>query len=446
MTRMRVLALAGLVAVVIGCARSAPTPVPTPADIASLEAARQQRPNDASVLTRLGIAYYDAKDYRKAADALRATLVIEPASYAAAVYLGLSYEELGNLDSARTSYNRASAMRISSSQREELNNRLALLTRKELTQDAQRALAQEATLANTPPVENTIAVFPLRYRGTNEEMRPLERGLSYLIVTDLSKVQRLRLLERERVQALLDEMRLADSGRVEPATGARSGRMLRAARVVQGSLQDQQTQLRLDANVVNASNATVAASGAATDRIQQLFELEKQVVLQLLDRLGIQLSAAERRAISERPTADLQAFLAFSRGLEAEDRGDYEAAAAQYNAAVARDPNFRSARDRQAQSLRMAAAIQTTPPQLAGITGGIPTGPDRPQAGPTAPRVVTLRNVITGSVPSHGGLITNQAGGTNPPTVRPPLPEAIAVDDPRTNGLTGQIIIIITRP
>lgn len=446
MTRMRALALAGLAAVVSGCARSVSTTAPTPADIPALEAARQQRPNDASVLTRLGIAYYDAKDFGKARDALRATLVVEPNSYAAAIYLGLAYEELGNLDSARVSYTRAGAMRISSSQREELNNRLTLLTRLELQQDARTALAQEATITQSPPVANTIAVFPFRYRGSNEELRPLERGLSHLIVADLSKVSRLRLLERERVQALLDEMRLADSGRVEAATGARSGRMLRAASVVQGSLQDQQNQLRLDANVVNATNAQITATGAATDRLQQLFEVEKQVVIQLLERMGITLSPAERRAISERPTADLQAFLAFSRGLEAEDRGDFQEAANQFNAAVARDPNFRTARDKQAQNQRMAAAIQTTPLQLAGIQGGIPTGGDRPQPGTPTPRVITLRNVITGSVPSHGGLITGQVGGGGPPTQRPPLPEAIQVDDPRTGGLTGQIIIIITRP
>jgi TolB-like protein len=449
MTRMRALALAGFAAVVSGCARSVQAPPPTPADIPALEAARQQRPNDGSVLTRLGIAYYDAKDFTKARDALRATLVIEPTSYAAAVYLGLSYEELGNLDSARVSYNRASAMRITSSQREELTARLTLLTRKELQQDARNAVAQEATLTQSAPVENTIAVFPFRYRGANEELRPLERGLSQLIVTDLSKVARLRLLERERVQALLDEMQLTDSGRVQTATGARSGRMLRAASVVQGTLQDQPgngSQLRLDANVINATNASVTASGAATDRLQQLFEVEKQVVLQLLQRMGITLSAAERRAISERPTADLQAFLAYSRGLEAEDRGDFQAAADQFSAAVARDPNFRSAKNKQAQNQRMAAAMGTTPAQLAGIQGGVPTGSDQlQQPGTSTPRVITLRNVITGSVPSHGGLITGLVG-SQPPVQPPSLPEAIQTDDPRTGGLIGQIIIIITRP
>jgi hypothetical protein len=228
--------------------------------------------------------------------------------------------------------------------------------------------------------------------------------------------------------------------------------MLRAARVVQGSLQDQpqQDRLRLDANVVDATSSSVTATGNATDRLQQLFEVEKQVVFQLLDRMRINLTPAERRAISERPTADLQAFLAFSRGLEAEDRGDFAGAAEQFSAAVARDPNFRSARERRAQNLRMASAALITPARLAGVDLGIQVGGgDNTSAGGTTtvtPRVVTLRNVVTGSVPSHGGLIDRQVGANHPPIVRPPLPEALQQDDPRTPGLTGQIIIIITRP
>ena len=446
MDRKRAFTVASLGVLLAGCAGSAQRTAPVgPADIPALEAERQQRPNDPAVLTRLGIAYYESKDYGKSRDVLRSASVIESRSFPAAVYLALAYEELGVLDSARASYNRAATLTQSSAQRDELSGRLGLLTRKELQQDARTALSQEAALASTPPVENTVAVFPFRYRGANEELRPLERGLSHLILTDLSKVSRLRLLERERVQVLLDEMRLTDSNRVEPSSGARSGRMLRAARVVQGSLQDQAQRLRLDANVVDATSSTVTATGAATDRLQQLFEVEKQVVLQLLERMGINLSPAERRAISERPTADLQAFLAFSRGLEAEDRGDFQEAANQFNAALQRDPNFRSARDKRQQNLQLAATIQLTPPELAGIREGIDDRSGVPTSSQT-PRTVTLQNVISGSVPSHGGLIQTQVPSGRPPVVRPPLPEALQQDDPRIPGRIGTVIIIITRP
>jgi hypothetical protein len=247
------------------------------------------------------------------------------------------------------------------------------------------------------------------------------------------------------VQALVDEMKLSDEGRTDPATGARSGRLLRAERVVQGSLQDVPAsgQLKLDADVVNTETAGVQATGSASDRLQQLFDMEKQVVIQLLQRLNITLSPAEQRALSERPTADLQAFLAFSRGLEAEDRGDYQAAEAAYNEAIARDPNFRAAKERRDEMVRIASAASLRPSSCR------PRAP-RPWHGAgsrTGPEATTLETAVTITVPSTGGGLINRIGpiSTPPPSNRPSLPEASGTDVPG-GGLFGIITIIVTRP
>ncbi|MBK8003706.1 MAG: hypothetical protein IPK12_07085 [Gemmatimonadetes bacterium] len=323
-------ALAGAVFLGACAGGSAPAPAPTPENLTALEAAQARQPGDAGVMTRLGIAYYDAKRFDRARDVLQSALAVNRANYPATVYLGLAREELGEMDSARVAYQAAQKLARNDRQRAEIDNRLVLLARREIRVAAQQAIAQEAQLSRQAPTPNSIAVFPFRYTGTNPEVEPLSRGLTHLMITDLAKVSQFTLLERERVQALVDELRLAEANRVDAATGARSGRMLRAARVVQGSVGEQPgtTNLRLDAAIVDATSASVVATGSANDQLAQLFALQKSVLFRLVDQLGITLTPAERRAISERPTADLQAFLSFSKGLEAEDRGDYQAAAA----------------------------------------------------------------------------------------------------------------------
>ncbi len=433
------------------CAGGPPPPAPTPENLPALEAAQQQSPRDAGLMTRLGIAYFESKEYGRARDILRSALTLNKQNYGAHVYLGLTWEELGELDSARVAYTTASGQARDDRQRGEIADRLELLTRRELRVAARRAIAQESLLSTQPATENAVAVFPFRYTGSNEEIRPLSRGMTHLMITDLSKLSQLTLLERERVQALVDEMALTESGRTDPSTGARSGRMLRASRVVQGAVSDVpgSTQIRLDASVVNAINASVIASGTGDEQLQQLFALQKQVMFRLVEQMGITLSPAERRALSERPTADLQAFLAFSRGLEAEDRGDYEAANANFSAAVARDPNFRAARDRQSATQRVTQALSLSPQVFAGIDTRIgPTGPA--DAGPQAPggRGPILRTGVLNTVPSVGSTLTYRVGSgpvSRQPTSRPQLPETLGGDGIEP-GLTGTIIIIITRP
>jgi TolB-like protein len=445
--------LAGAILLGACAGGSAPVPAPTPENLAALEAAQAQEPRDAGIMTRLGIAYYDAKRYDRARDVLASALVVNRDNYAATVYLGLAQEELGQLDSARVAYESAAKIAKTQRQRAEIGNRLELLARREIRVAAQRAIQQESLLSLEAPRPNTIAVFPFRYTGSNPDVAPLSRGLTHLMITDLSKLSRFTLLERERVQALVDELALAEANRVDPATGARSGRLLRAAQVVQGSVGEVPagTELRLDAAIVDATNARVVASGSANDQLQQLFQLEKAVLFRLVDQLGITLTPAERRALSERPTADLQAFLAFSRGLEAEDRGDYEAANGHFSAALARDPNFRAARERQTAVGKVTQALAVTAPELAGL------GPDRsiPDDGitPSGPATIAgrgpiLRTGVFNTVPSVGSTLTTRMGNgpvSRQPTTRTDLTETFGgngIDPP----LSGTIIIIITRP
>jgi tetratricopeptide (TPR) repeat protein len=357
--------LVGVLLVAAACASSTGPGAVSPAD---LEARRAAHPNDARTLTSVGVAYYRAGAYARARDALQAALVLEPDDFTAAVHLGLAHEGLEDFDAALTAYRRAGALKVGKAERRTVEERLLALTRLRLTQAARQAIAEERTLSSTAPRPNTIAVLPWTYIGTDPDLKPLERGLAHLLMTDLSKLPRFTLLERERVQALSDELALAAADRVAPNTAARSGRLLGAEQVVAGVFRDTEAgTLRLDATVVSAVTAEVRATGSASDRLEQLFAIEKALLFDLLDRMAVSLTPAERRALSERPTADLQSFLAFSRGLEAEDRGDYSGAATFFQQAVTRDPGFSAARARAAGSGKAAAASRMTPARLSAL-------------------------------------------------------------------------------
>lgn len=447
-SRSRALAVAVVCTVLAACAtRGVGTGTLSPAELAALEAQRAQHPTDPDLNLRLARAYNAANRFADARAALATVLLQQPGNRVARVYLGFTYEGLERFDSARAVYGALLAGRPSREVSRLLNGRLALLARKELHASARAALAREVELARTPPDPNTVAVFPFRFTGRDSSLRPLERGLAALVVSDLSHVRSLRLVERERLQALLDEMQLTASGRVDPATGARSGHLVGAGQVVQGQFQELPAGgiVRLDAAMVRAVDAQVSATGSGRDPLARLFELEKSVVFQLLGKMGIPLTPAESIAISERPTRDLQAFLLYSRGLEAQDRGDFQAASANFRAASQRDPSFQAAAQQAQSSDAAQSAGGMSDNDIAGIIGG---GTPGGAAGP-GEATGALAGAINTVVPSGATLVSETPSTETvslPATDPNRLCEQANCQGPTRSSLIGTIIIIIRRP
>lgn len=426
------------------CAQQVRPPEVTPAELSVLETRQNRAKDDPDELLAIGVAFYRAGVFERSRDVLLAVLALRPQNGEAAIQLGLAHEALGQFPEALAAYQRAATLKLSRSNRKAAADRSIAVTHLLLAAEARRAIAAESSLSIAAPIPNTVAVLPWSYLGTNQELEPLERGLTHLVLTDLAKLSRFTLLERERVQALTEELALSDSGRVLPETAARSGRLLRAAQVIQGSLRENGSGgLRLDAAVVNASTAEVRASGSAEDRLSELFAMEKTLVLGLLERMGISLTPAEQRALAERPTADLQAFLAFSRGLEAEDQGRFQDAAVQFGRAANRDPGFTAAVQRAAASRQTAAAIRVTPARLAqkvqlslGGESGLGI-----RGTTSAARGAQLATLVQAVAPTLAGHLALKPG--RQVLIRARLAEALRQDDP---SRIGKLLDVIPRP
>jgi hypothetical protein len=189
-----------------------------------------------------------------------------------------------------------------------------------------------------------------------------------MMTVDLSHVQTLEVLERVRVQVLIEEAQLATGANpvVDPTTAPRAGRLLGAHRLVAGTYGVLPgDRLRLDA-AAHALDAGSINLDSRSDALTNFFLLEKDLVFSLLNELGIVPTPAEREAIEQVPTRNLQAFLAYCQGLEAEDAGRYDAAAQHFREAAALDPAFEQA----AQEAEWSDALleaEGTPETLAEV-------------------------------------------------------------------------------
>jgi TolB-like protein len=433
--------------------------VPSAEAIAKLEAERTRRPQNVAALRALGVAYYRAKRFGDARTVLDQARRLDPKDGVSALYAGLSAEALGDLTHAKAAYNAYLSVGRTRKVKNEIQARLVALAREEALAAARAAVANEARLSQTPGSPRTIAVPPLTFSGTDSSLKPLERGMADLMITDLSRSAQLTVVERDRMQALADEIRLSAAGAVDSSTAVRAGRLIQAGNLVNGAIVQQGSQLRMDARVVNVSSGAIGEPASVQNSLDALFAMEKQLVFQVFDRLGVTLTPAERQLVERRPTQNMEAFLAYSRGLMALDDGRFQDATRFFDNARTLDPGFGAA----------AARYQAV--QAAAASGDASASSIEASATGTAELRTVDASVSSGSLTTTDALSTTlsrTASDLNPSTATEPVattsadrattlavsPTPTPTRDPTTTTTNidrpappqGTVTIIIRRP
>lgn len=363
------LAVAGLVS---ACAPSSAGPRPPhPSLIPALEARAAEEGAAPEALVRLGAAYREAGRPDDARRTLERAREMAPDRADAVFFLGLAHEDLGAWEEAEELYRAFLRDQDAGDDevREAVEARLPWVRRRALEAWARRAAEQEAELADREPSRTAVAVLPFRYRGDDPELEPLARALSGLLVTDLAQVDRLTVLERLRVDLLLDELELARSERVDPNTAARSGRLLGAGWIVGGELDGGPERLDLESAVFDVLRAGDGPDEPvrSTASLEAFVDAEKALALGIVEALGIELTPAERERVNERPTENVQALLAYGLGLEAEARGALDEAAGHFERAAELDPGFAAAEAAAERVRDLAEAASTPTASLAAV-------------------------------------------------------------------------------
>jgi TolB-like protein len=244
------LLLVALSAAVCASAGTLP-PVPAPAELPDLEAAVVEDPGDVLSGLRLASGYRAAGRIAEAGAFVDHLLEGSPEDPGLLVMSGLIREDAGDLAGARLAYDAVLAGGRAGAMEAEVRGRREVVRRAELRAEVAGALAREDAAAQAAPDAATVGVFPFLYEGDDPDWEPLALAIPEMLATDLAVTGRLRVLERLHVQALLDELALGESGRVDESTAARSGRLLGAANIVQGRFRiEGSTRIGVDAAVV----------------------------------------------------------------------------------------------------------------------------------------------------------------------------------------------------
>lgn len=207
----------------------------------------------------------------------------------------------------------------------------------------------QARAASSVPV---LAVLYVDNRTGDPGFDLLHKGLADMLLTDLS-AQGLTVVERERLQALIDEQALQQTSFFDSKTAVRVGKGLGATHVVFGALAAMKPQIRIDVRMVDVSTGEVTVTASVTGDGGAFFDLEQQLVARFVEAFERRFAATP---VPQTRVKDVAALLEYSQGLDLADRGELEAARQRIEQTIRLSPGFALARRKKDEIVRRIEA------------------------------------------------------------------------------------------
>jgi TolB-like protein len=200
----------------------------------------------------------------------------------------------------------------------------------------------------------TLAVLYFDYSGNDEEMAFLRKGLTQMLVTDLSQTKDLRVVDRVDLESVMQELKLNRSNKIDKATANRIGKLLGARFLITGGYFEFRGRLRVDAKVIDVETGAVNGVGVLEDSAN-FMELEAKLAQKLHSELRSlhkskaktsRKSAKKRRAKrkgQQRPKVMARTVARYGKALDAIDQGNKKVAMKALESITSETPYFKPA-------------------------------------------------------------------------------------------------------
>lgn len=177
--------------------------------------------------------------------------------------------------------------------------------------------------------EEKSVVAVLRYDNNtgDEKYEHLGRAFSSMMISDLSVIERIELVERERLEELLAELDLQQSAYADPESAQSLGMIIGAEYVVSGAFVTVDPEILMDTRIARVETSEIVTAAEVTGEQESLFDLQQRLADQVIEGLELVLTEQEEQRLRERQEAnridDVETMVAFSEALCLLDYGAY---------------------------------------------------------------------------------------------------------------------------
>jgi len=201
------------------------------------------------------------------------------------------------------------------------------------------AAPSRATVASVAPPallaipEKSIAVLPFENLSSDKENAYFAEGVQDEILTRLAKVADLKVISRTSTQKY----------KSAPDNLRAIALQLGVANILEGSVQKANDQVRVNVQLINATNDAHLWADIYDRKVTDIFAAESEIAKTIADTLQAKLTGSERTAMARVPTANTEAYELYLKGnyfWNKRTGADLRKAINYFNQAIAKDPGY----------------------------------------------------------------------------------------------------------
>jgi serine/threonine protein kinase len=155
-----------------------------------------------------------------------------------------------------------------------------------------------------PSAEPSIAVLPFADLSSQKDQEYLCDGMTDEIIARLSRIPGWKVMNRASV------MRYKNTDKDIEVIGQE----LNVITILGGSVQKEQDDIRVSAQLINVADSFLLWSDAYERKFDRVFEIQSDIAEEIAKALKVELSTEEEAGIKKQPTENLEAYDLYLRG------------------------------------------------------------------------------------------------------------------------------------
>jgi len=194
---------------------------------------------------------------------------------------------------------------------------------------------------NTNIKRKRIAVLYFDNTSDEKKLDKLKKGFASMMISDLSKIKMLNIVERDRLEEIIKEQELSNTRKFDKNTAVKIGKLLGAEYILTGSYFELMGKLRIDTKIIKVETSEIVKAEGIDGKADLIFDLEKKLVIEIIKGLELKLDPEiSKKFLKENQKSSLNKLILYSEALEFYDLKEYDNALVKLEEIKKKNPEF----------------------------------------------------------------------------------------------------------